>query len=114
MTKKRPGDVTGRRAAILAEEAAEERKLRASELSMMTEAANEERTEVVDLSDTARAVSEGGLVEVEQPLRTFRVNSTIEEMTFGAGNSYTFEEGRTYKAPKPLYDHLEELGYVWH
>ena len=55
-----------------------------------------------------------GPVEVEVPMKTFRVNATLEQMTFGAGNFLTFEEGRSYKAPKYIYDHLEELGYIWH
>lgn len=110
---KRPGDITGRKAAMLAEQSKEELKARAEELTMFNAAAEEERKEVVSLVSEP-AIESQGQVQVEVPVKTFRVNSTLENMTFGHGNTYSFEEGRTYKAPKALYDHLEEKGYIWH
>lgn len=53
-------------------------------------------------------------LEVANPTRTMRVNTPLEQMTFGHGTSYNFELGRRYKVSKPLYDHLDELGYVYH
>jgi hypothetical protein len=47
-------------------------------------------------------------------MREFRVNTALENMTFGHGNHFDFEEGVRYKAPKSLYDHLDSLGYIWH
>jgi hypothetical protein len=59
-------------------------------------------------------VSEYGVVEVEVPSVVVRVNSDLPQVTIGAGNLYDFEEGRQYKVPKHVADHLEEKGYVWH
>ena len=50
----------------------------------------------------------------EQPFRTIRINSTLEAVTIGAGNHYTFAEGEKYRVPAHVADHLEEKGYVWH
>ena len=112
-TKKRPGDITGRQAEILAEQNKEELKQRSQEMSLINAAAQEERKEIVSLLPEKQAI-QSGQVEVDVPTRTFRVNTTLENMTYGHGNTYTFEEGRTYKATKDLYDHLEEKGYLWH
>jgi hypothetical protein len=43
-----------------------------------------------------------------------RVNTTIEDVTVGAGRHFSFQEGRKYKMPRDVYDRLEELGYIWH
>ncbi|HET7110283.1 MAG TPA: hypothetical protein VFI41_05390 [Gemmatimonadales bacterium] len=64
---------------------------------------------------TVQQVNEqGDVVYVEPEAKTIRVNTTIEDMVFGIGNTYTFEEGRQYRVPAHLAEHLEELGYVWH
>lgn len=110
---KRAGDITGRKAEALRDQNAEALRARAQELSLMTQVAQEERNEVVSLVPD-RGVQQQGQVEVEIPTKTFRVNTNLESMTYGHGNHYTFEEGRTYKASKDLYDHLEEMGYIWH
>lgn len=111
---KRPGDVTGRKAQLLAEEYKEEQKAREGEIALMTAEAAEERRETVDITPRSNEVQVGNSVEVEVPMKTFRVNTTLDMMTFGHGNNYDFEEGRVYKAPKYIYDHLEEKGFVWH
>lgn len=49
-----------------------------------------------------------------RPARTIRINSTLESVTIGAGNHYTFNEGEKYTVPAHVADHLEEKGYVWH
>ena len=59
------------------------------------------------------ATNEGTRV-AENPTVVIRVNSTLEHLTFGAGTDYNFEEGRQYRVPRALADHLEEKGYVWH
>jgi len=53
-------------------------------------------------------------VEVEEPKVVFRVNETIEGVTIGYGNNYDFIEGQRYRAPKTVYDHLEEKGLIYH
>lgn len=118
----RPGDLTGRNKAALAKEHAEELKAREAEISLMNEQAAKERDDTIhdvvprDFSAPAPAapVEVSDVVEVEVPMVTFRVNTPIEQMTFGHGNHFDFEEGVKYRAPKPLYDHLDDLGYVWH
>lgn len=50
----------------------------------------------------------------DRPARTIRINSTLESVTIGAGNHYTFNEGEKYTVPAHVADHLEEKGYVWH
>jgi hypothetical protein len=117
----RPGDLTGRTKATLAKEHAEELKARESEISLMNAAAAAERDETVHevkprqpepVVDTVVEVAD--TIEVETPMREFRVNTSLENMTYGQGNHYDFEEGVRYKAPKALYDHLDSLGYIWH
>lgn len=53
-------------------------------------------------------------VQVKEEIVSFKVRETLEMVTIGAGNHYTFEEGKTYKYPKHIYDHLEEKGMIWH
>jgi hypothetical protein len=45
---------------------------------------------------------------------TIRVNEAIKDMTYGAGNYFSFEVGPKYKVPVELARHLDVLGYVWH
>ena len=56
----------------------------------------------------ARVVGDGDQMVV------FRVNETLEDVTIGQGNTFTFEEGRQYRVPRYVRDHLEEKGYIWH
>jgi hypothetical protein len=117
----RPGDLTGRTKAALAKEHAEDLARREGEIALINAAeAAEKANTVVEVKpkqpepvvDTVVEVAE--TVEVETPMREFRVNTALENMTFGHGNHYDFEEGVRYKAPKALYDHLDSLGYIWH
>uniref|UniRef100_A0AAU3I9W6 Uncharacterized protein n=1 Tax=Streptomyces sp. NBC_01393 TaxID=2903851 RepID=A0AAU3I9W6_9ACTN len=117
----RPGDLTGRAKAALAKEHAEELSRRENEISLMNAAAAAERDDTVHeakprqpeaVVDTVVEVADA--IEVETPMREFRVNTSLENMTFGHGNHFDFEEGVRYKAPKALYDHLDSLGYIWH
>lgn len=113
----RPADYTGRQRQKLQAQHAEQMAARSSELAMSAEAQQALSDEVTDVTREAPEPVEGpdGVVSyVEPPSRTIRVNSTIENMTFGIGNNYTFNEGQQYKVPALLADHLEELGYVWH
>lgn len=49
-----------------------------------------------------------------QQLVEFRVNETLEDVTIGVGTNFSFEEGRRYRAPRYVRDHLEEKGYIYH
>jgi hypothetical protein len=51
---------------------------------------------------------------VEEEWRVIRVNSDVEEMTYGAGNNLTFQRGRRYRVPHDLYNWLESRGLVYH
>jgi hypothetical protein len=114
-----PANMTGRKKAELAEEHAEELRLREKEISLINAAAAEEKEHgVIDLTEPkhieAPVVVETQSVEVVKPVREFRVNTKIENMTVGHGNFFDFEEGRTYRAQAHIYDRLDELGYIWH
>jgi hypothetical protein len=118
----RPGDLTGRNKASLAKEHAEELKARENEISLINAQAAAERDDTVhevvpkDMrpAPAPAPIAVSDAVEVETPMREFRVNTSLENMTFGHGNHFDFEEGVRYKAPKALYDHLDGLGYIWH
>lgn len=118
----RPGDLTGRTKEALAKQNAEAVAARASEMSMISAAAEAERDDTVHEvmpkemapPPAPEPIEVSDVVEVETPMREFRVNTTLENVTFGAGNHFDFEEGIRYRAPKALYDHLDSLGYVWH
>lgn len=112
-----PSDYTGRQREKLLKEKEEVIQTRQAELAMATAATRAaEADEVVDYSKPAQQVmDEDGVVTFVEPMnKTIRVNATIEQMTFGAGNNYDFYEGRQYTVPAAVADHLEELGYIWH
>lgn len=44
--------------------------------------------------------------------RTVRSHADLEDVTIGAGTSYTFERGRKYIVPHNVAHHLAERGYV--
>jgi hypothetical protein len=53
-------------------------------------------------------------VTVESDHRVIRVNTDIEDMTYGVGTSYTFLRGRRYRVPYHLYQWLESRGVIYH
>jgi hypothetical protein len=53
-------------------------------------------------------------IAVQSEFRIIRVNTDIEEMTYGVGNTLTFLRGRRYRVPSDLYDWLESRGVVYH
>lgn len=117
MATKNPADVTGRKRDELASQHVEEIQKRAEEMSLATaEAAQKLETEVIDATkpnrptvvvDTVTTVgkTDGDQVEI-------RVVSEIENMTFGAGNNYSFKPGQKYLVNRLLAEHLKEKGYV--
>lgn len=57
----------------------------------------------------------GGVQTLErEESRIIRVNTTMDQVTIGAGTSYDFVEGQQYRVPGHVAEYLEELGYVWH
>lgn len=114
-TRRRPQDFTGREADRLAKERDAAAARDAAELTMITQAEQEEKDEtVVDYVERPQEAQPSGPVEVRQPHRTVRINMDLEKVTYGAGNHYDFEAGRTYRLPSDLADHLDAKGFVWH
>lgn len=71
---------------------------------------SEEPKEVGGIVDLGEIPEE---VEVSKATRVIRINATVDP-TIGVGNEYHFEEGRKYRVPAHVADHLDEKGYVWH
>jgi hypothetical protein len=113
-SRRRPQDFTGREADRLAKERDEAAQERAAEITMTQQAQAEVKGEVVDYVSPPSAPEPSGPVEVRQPHRTVRINTDLEKVTYGAGTSYDFEAGRTYKLPSDFADHLDDKGFVWH
>lgn len=116
--RKGAGDFTGRQNEKLVEENREELTKRAQEISIMNEVEAEENAKPIDYSEgpsPKKVVEELEVkeVELEEPTRTITLNTTLESMTYGAGNHYTFEAGRKYVVPAALARHLREKGYIW-
>lgn len=53
-------------------------------------------------------------LRVRPTTKVIRVNTDLDAVTVGYGNTYAFVEGRKYRVPSEVADHLEGLGYVWH
>jgi hypothetical protein len=53
-------------------------------------------------------------ITVEDEWRVIRVNSDVDEMTYGAGNTLSFLRGRRYRVPRGLYEWLESRDLVYH
>jgi hypothetical protein len=53
-------------------------------------------------------------ITVDDEWRVVRVNTDIEEMTYGVEHTYTFLRGRRYRVSRDLYDWLESRGVVYH
>lgn len=70
---------------------------------------------VSDLNSTSKVVAEQDQIVLKtDKYATVRVNTAIKDMTYGAGNYYTFEVGPKYKVPLVLAEYLDSLGYLWH
>lgn len=135
----RPGDATGllkqKLEAAHAMEVAEAQE----HISTTTRIDDQrKRNEVIDYSGADEPLPEVQADEPEEPTPfvVFRASQAIDRMVFGrkiqiekftddngvehqvpvpAGlNFFDFEEGRQYRVPRPLYEHLLERGYVAH
>jgi hypothetical protein len=132
-SRKRPADFTGKLMQQQQVEQSEQLKLREKELGLANAVASQELLEEIDY--TGRQTPDQldtRPVEVLDPDVSIRVNYPIEDMTFGReiispgdpengippviGNlkSYSFEEGRPYKVPRAVAEHLDAKGYLWH
>lgn len=118
--KTKPQDYTGRQKAKLEKEHAEELAKRSQEMAIAAQVEAERvQTEVIDVTEKPEAptvivdsVEEVGVVLADDT-QIIRVNEDIIDMTFGAGNLYTFEQGKKYKVSRELASWLEEKGYLW-
>lgn len=117
--KARPTDFTGRQRDKQLKEHAAELAARADEISLQTAAEAERLTnEIVDVTKANEPtiideIENVGVSTADNSV-VMRVNTDIEDMTFGKGNTYTFKVGVKYKVHKDLHDYLDDLGYVWH
>ena len=117
--RKRAGDLTGLETERLQRENQEELKKRAQEISMMAEVEAEANAQPVDYSkgphtETAAAALEvADEIKLEEPTKTIIPITTLEQVTFGAGQHYNFEEGRKYVVPVELARHLASKGLLW-
>lgn len=119
--KAKPNDFTGKERERLAEENAEAIALRAAEMSLATaEADAKKANEIIDATkpnlDAAQiVVDEIETVEVglADEFEVISVVDDIQDMTFGAGNFFSFERGKKYQVTTALANHLREKGYVW-
>lgn len=117
--RKRAGDLTGLETERLQKENQETLKERAKEISMMAEVEAEQNAQPVDYSqgpntETVKSALEvADEIQLEEPTKTIIPITTLEQMTFGAGQHYNFEEGRKYVVPVELARHLASKGLLW-
>jgi hypothetical protein len=116
-SNKSPQDYTGRQKEELALANAEEIAVRSEEIGLLTSAKRNAESELVDLSSNKPVVTEVKEVEdveVEaKPVRC-KVNTDVEQMTYGHGNEYNLYVGREYLLPADVFNHLDTLGYIYH
>lgn len=118
-TSKRSNDFTGRQAAQLAAEHAEDQRNKAAEMAMMTaEAEREFEEQVLDVTQRPEKptvvddVVEIGVQMADDSI-VVRVAEDVENMTYGYGNTYTFKAGGKYKVPVGVANRLQELGLLY-
>jgi hypothetical protein len=116
--RKRAGDLTGIETERLQKENQAELKRRAQEISMMAEVENEINDVPVDYSNgpitsVVDALDVSDEIALEEPTKTIIPITTLEQVTFGAGKHYNFEEGRKYVVPVELARHLSSKGLLW-
>jgi hypothetical protein len=118
VSKAKVSDVTGRQREEQIKAVAQQQAERATEITMATQVkAYKDEVEVTDLTDNPAAptiiydVESVGVTLADDQV-VIRVLETLDMMTFGAGQYYSFEAGKKYKVSKALANHLEEKGYV--
>ena len=116
---KRSNDFTGRQAAQLASDAAEQRKQAAEQMAMITATEKQEFEDTVfdmtERPDQPTIIDE--VIEVGVGLAdgsvVVRVAEDVENMTYGYRNNYSFKAGGKYKVPKGVADRLGMLGLLY-
>jgi len=116
---KRQNDFTGRQAQEVAARVAEDKRLRDEQIATAKAVEDQEfEDSVFDVTNPAHPVVVDQVVEVGVEMANdtmiVRVAETIENMTVGHGNNYSFKAGGKYQVPKEVADRLEELGLLWH
>jgi hypothetical protein len=116
---KASNDFTGRQAATLAAKAAEEKKLRSEEMSMMTAEQEREFAESVQdvTTNPSRPVLIDEVIEVGVTMGdgsvVVRLAEDVENMTYGYGNNYSFKAGGKYRVPAGVAERLTTLGLLY-
>lgn len=117
--RKRAGDLTGIETERLQKENAAELKRRSQEISMLAEVEAEQSDIPIDYSEgpltsvVPDELTTDSEIELDKPTRTIVTNTNLEQVTYGAGNHYDFEEGRKYTVPVELARHLSSKGLLW-
>jgi hypothetical protein len=133
-SRKRPADFTGRQGEQLQESKKAEIIEASQRIALVNAEMEQAKDEVVDYTGSSDPLPSVQLqsAEVNTPFRMIRVNSDIEQMTYGRNvidpgdleanppraprmgsmNMYTFREGQLYRVPKEIAEHLQTLGYI--
>lgn len=126
------GDYTGQQKAVLAQRYAEQQKLAANQLTLVSQVVAEASKETIDLNtEEDNEAREAGLaltdpddpesevivVDSEDPSLAsvqFRASDTVEDITIGKDRVLNIQQGQNYTAPRWVVDHLDEKQLVWH
>ena len=116
-TKAKPGDATGRlREETLRAVAAEQEQRSASLTMAAAEEKIRQETEIIDatVANTATVIVDEVIVAeaAKDDTVVIRVVEDIENMTFGAGNYFSFRAGQKYAVNRDLANHLQAKGYL--
>jgi len=115
--KAKPTDATGRQREKLMKENEEAIQIAAETTAMATaQKQNAINNDIIDATKPTQVatvvVDEATVVARGDDTVTIRVVEDIENMTFGAGNMFTFRAGQKYQVQRDLARHLEEKGYL--
>jgi hypothetical protein len=118
VAKAKVTDVTGRQREDQIKAVAEQQAARVNEMSMATAVKEvKDATEIVDMTipsaPTVIDEVESVGVSLADDSVVVRVAENIDQMTIGAGNSYSFQAGKKYKVSKHVANHLQEKGYLY-
>lgn len=118
------GDLTGNKKQELTAEHAAELAAKQKSLALAADAIAQENDDApIELTTNEQIEAEkprfDGDIEIQavdeaEKIEKFKVNSTLENVTIGYGNTYNFEQGRTYTAPESVYKFLDSKGLIWH
>jgi hypothetical protein len=115
--KAKPTDATGRQREKLMKDNEEAVQAAAETTAMATaQKQNAINNDIIDATKPTQVatvvVDEATIVAKGDDTVTIRVVETIENMTFGAGNMFSFVAGQKYQVQRDLARHLEEKGYL--